>query len=90
MRCASCGGAAHPASGCQYSETYIVCGRCTRSFWNWVKGHTNMMKRVGPKGVKPALKVSFYEAAGAPIRVIFDEILEIPDETFSVIESKDG
>lgn len=61
-KCASCGGSAHPATGCQYSERVIICGRCIREAWHWIKGHTSMKKRVGPKGSKQ--KVSFYEAAG--------------------------
>jgi hypothetical protein len=60
-KCSSCGGSAHPASGCQYTEDMIICGRCTRLAWNWIRGHTNLVKRVGPKGSKQ--KVSFYEAA---------------------------
>lgn len=47
MRCASCKGAAHPASGCQYSEKTIICGRCVREFWRWVKGHTQPRKKKG-------------------------------------------
>lgn len=52
MRCASCHGAAHPASGCQYSERVIVCGPCTRRFWAWVRVHT-----------KPRKGTDFYGAA---------------------------
>jgi hypothetical protein len=49
MRCACCKGAAHPASGCQYSERVIICGRCTREAWRWIKGHTNSKgRRKGP------------------------------------------
>lgn len=62
MKCSSCGGVAHPATGCQYSPTFIVCGPCVRTFWAWVKGHTNRVYRAGPRGVKRF--VSFYEAAG--------------------------
>lgn len=61
MRCASCGGVAHPATGCQYSETMIVCGPCVRRFWSWALGHTNKVYRVGPKGAK--VFASFYIAA---------------------------
>jgi hypothetical protein len=59
--CASCKGVAHPATGCQYSETMIICGPCIRKAWVWIAGHTNTSKRVGPKGSKQ--RVSFYEAA---------------------------
>lgn len=54
--CAFCGGAAHPATGCQYGPSTIACWRCTIEAWRWVKGHTN------GKGLKKGL--SFYEAAG--------------------------
>lgn len=64
MKCASCKGVAHPATGSQYSKNYIICGPCTRSFWTWVKGHTNRVYRTGPKGAKPKVFASFYEAAG--------------------------
>lgn len=33
--CPTCGGVAHPATGCVYSPTFIVCGPCVRSFWEW-------------------------------------------------------
>lgn len=62
MECAACGGAAHPATGCQYTETMIVCGPCVRRFWRWAKGHTDRVWRVGEKPSK--VFVSFYEAAG--------------------------
>ena len=64
MHCASCGGAAHPATGCQYTTTTIVCGPCVRAFWAWVREHTAKMKRVGDRKRRPAMFVSFYEAAG--------------------------
>jgi len=57
--CAECGGVAHPASGCQYTETFLVCGPCTRKFWKWVREHTNKMP---PKRAR--IKASFYDAAG--------------------------
>lgn len=61
--CASCGGSAHVASGCEYSPTMLICGRCIREAWRWIRGHTQLEKRVGAKGVKGAKRVSFYEAA---------------------------
>jgi len=64
MECFCCGGVAHPATGCQYSERVIICGSCTRSFWKWVRGHTSQSKRVGDRDRRPAVFVSFYEAAG--------------------------
>ena len=52
-QCFFCGGAAHPATGCQYTENVIACGPCTRTAWTWVKGFTNQKgRRNGP---------SFYE-----------------------------
>lgn len=63
LYCPCCGGSSHPASGCAYSETYVICGRCIRETWRWVKGHTNVVKRVGKKGESKEF-VSFYEAAG--------------------------
>ena len=41
MKCFTCGGAAHPASGSQYSESVVICGPCTREFWKWVRRHTS-------------------------------------------------
>ena len=66
VKCASCKGVAHPATGSQHSETFIVCGRCTRETWAWVRTHTDRVYRVGPKGVPKGERrfVSFYEAAG--------------------------
>ena len=52
LRCPSCGSPSHPASGCVYSENYVVCGRCVRETWRWVKGHTNISKRVGNRKSK--------------------------------------
>jgi hypothetical protein len=49
--CSFCGGAAHPATGCQYSENIISCWRCTKEAWHWVKGWTHR-------------RADFYEAAG--------------------------
>lgn len=36
LRCFDCGGPAHPAVGCQYTETMITCARCTAKFWIWM------------------------------------------------------
>lgn len=41
IRCRTCGGVAHPASGCAYSESFIVCGPCTREAWKWIMGFVN-------------------------------------------------
>lgn len=49
MRCRDCGGVAHPATGCQYTENYIVCGPCTRRVWEWIHQHTSGKgRRKGP------------------------------------------
>lgn len=45
--CPCCGSPSHPQSGCVYSETMVVCGRCTRSAWAWVAQHTKSYKRIG-------------------------------------------
>lgn len=45
IRCRTCGGVAHPASGCAYSPTFIVCGPCVREAWRWIKGFTNQKGR---------------------------------------------
>lgn len=59
--CFFCGGAAHPATGCQYSETCLACWRCTRLAWRWVKGWTNVTKSLKQAdGTKT--QVSFYGA----------------------------
>jgi len=52
--CSACKGAAHPASGCQYSESVIVCGPCVRRFWAWAKQHMRARKKGS----------DFYSAAG--------------------------
>lgn len=41
ITCRTCGGVAHPATGCVYSETFIVCGPCTRAAWKWLEKMTN-------------------------------------------------
>ena len=58
IRCRTCDGVAHPATGCVYSPTFIVCGPCVRSFWSWVVRHTNAKGR-RRKGQAPS--PSFYE-----------------------------
>lgn len=56
MICATCGGPAHPATGCQYTETFITCYRCTVEAWTWLRRHIN------EKGLRSG--ISFYEHAG--------------------------
>lgn len=61
-RCIDCGGVAHPATGCVYSENAISCWRCTLRFWEWARSHTNKKARRRAKQIPTEL--SFYEAAG--------------------------
>ena len=53
MKCASCDGVAHPATGCAWSPKTLICGPCTRRFWAWMMQHTRARKG----------KPSFYDAA---------------------------
>jgi len=53
--CRMCGGSASPHNGCQYTETFIVCGICTREAWRWLRNHIN------GKGLRNGL--SFYDHA---------------------------
>lgn len=47
--CFFCGGAAHPANGCQYTANVVACGSCTRSAWDWIRRHTaSKGRRRGP------------------------------------------
>ncbi len=69
MKCSFCDNpAAHPATGCQYSETMIACFYCVQETWAWVRNHTRgksarAAKQARDKGhVVPAM--SFYESAG--------------------------
>ena len=48
IHCRTCGGVAHPATGCVYSPTFIVCGPCTREAWAWIRQHTGGSRRRGP------------------------------------------
>lgn len=50
ITCRTCGGVAHPATGCVYSPTFIVCGPCVRSFWAWMLAFQNGKGR--RKGVR--------------------------------------
>ena len=61
MRCISCGGAAHPATGAQYTVTAITCWRCTETFWKWVREQTS--KRPSRRNRRHP-EIDFYTAAG--------------------------
>lgn len=45
--CRDCGGVAHPASGCSYTPTYIVCGPCIREVYRQLEVTTNSKGRRG-------------------------------------------
>jgi hypothetical protein len=65
-RCPTCGGVSHPATGCAYTPTFIVCGPCTREAWKWIVEMTNSK---GRRRGRPA----FYDHVNrisAPINVI--------------------
>jgi hypothetical protein len=49
VKCAACKGSAHPDTGCQYTETCLICGPCVRRFWEWASGNGSRKFRVGPK-----------------------------------------
>lgn len=58
MTCFFCGDpAAHPTTGCVYSERVLACAACTRRLWAWLLPFVNGKgrRKGGP---------SFYEAAG--------------------------
>jgi len=51
--CPTCGGVSHPATGCAYTPTFVVCWRCTEEAWRWIRTFTaGKGRRRGP---------SFYE-----------------------------
>lgn len=65
IRCRTCGGVAHPATGCVYSPTFIVCGPCTREAWAWIRNFTaGKGRRRGPSfydhvnRIAPAVQVA--------------------------------
>lgn len=43
--CRICGGAAHPATGCVYTPTFLVCWRCTLEWARFLQRWTNMKGR---------------------------------------------
>jgi hypothetical protein len=63
MQCFFCPNpAAHPSTGCQYTDRVLACENCTRECWQWVRRHINK------KGRRPnrhtGLRSDFYRAAG--------------------------
>lgn len=59
MKCASCSGVAHPATGHAWSERTLVCRACYVRFRDWMIGHTSERKRTK----KGRLSSDFYGAA---------------------------
>ena len=35
--CRLCGACTHPATGCVYTENFIVCRNCTVEGWRWLQ-----------------------------------------------------
>lgn len=54
--CRLCGGAAHPATGCAYTPTFIVCKRCTLEAWTKARG---LLAHINGKGGRKGFY--FYE-----------------------------
>jgi hypothetical protein len=67
MRCATCQGPAHPATGWFLSPTTLLCGPCAGRFGAWLVQWTSKRKRLD-KANRGAGLVSFYEAAATSIR----------------------
>ncbi len=59
MKCASCDGVAHPATGHAWSDKTLVCGPCYRRFRAWLVLHTDARPRKKNGGTSP----DFYGAA---------------------------
>lgn len=68
MRCKDCGGVAHPATGSQYTEDWIICGPCARIVWAYVVEMTNSKGR--RKG-RPAF-YDYVNRISAPIGIIVE------------------
>jgi hypothetical protein len=65
MRCFACGGPFHPASGHAWMPDVVYCGRCIRSFYDWVRTHTRPWRpRKGDAGPPR----DFYGEAATSIR----------------------
>ena len=52
--CPLCEGVSHPATGCAYSPTFVVCKRCTLEACSWIQQWT------AGKGARKGL--SFYDS----------------------------
>lgn len=79
MKCNFCGGPAHPATGCQYSENMISCYRCTVEAWSWVKHHTSA--KAGRRRNKVPTARSFYESIVTPPKIesLFPQLPSLAD-----------
>lgn len=83
MRCASCGGAAHPASGCQYEAV----GAPIRVD----AGILGILDELGvPHCETPRQGFLVTVSPEPPPPMPSKSFLEILDETFGVVGSKDG
>lgn len=47
IRCVTCQGPAHPASGAEYAPGVVQCGPCVRETWAWVIRRVNTPPRPG-------------------------------------------
>lgn len=61
--CRTCGGAAHPATGCAYSATFVVCRRCVLEAWTKPGG---LLAHINGKGGRSG--IFFYEYAASASR----------------------
>lgn len=66
MTCFFCGGPAHPATGCQYSDNVVACRQCAVDFWAWFRAQQHKRERVY-RDAKGRLHADFYAAAGKKI-----------------------
>jgi hypothetical protein len=67
MTCFFCGApAAHPATGCQYSERVLACCRCSVGFWSWFREQMAKRARVY-RDKRGRLHADFYAAAGRKV-----------------------
>ena len=58
--CKDCGGAAHPATGCAYTPTYIICWSCALVRAKGLENWTNS------KGMGKKCGLSFYAHVKGP------------------------
>lgn len=64
MKCFFCDNpAAHPATGCQYSERALACRACVDRFWTWFREQMAKRARVY-RDKRGRLHADFYAAAG--------------------------